>query len=230
VYVRQASSRSSDDNVVGWAGDACGDNQSARASLLNLDLTKLAPVGHYLAIRVGFAFPLEEVNALPQTWIDFYTSQAFLLSDPVVRWAHTHEGVSRWSDFKGRDPAGVIAAARNHGIHFGAAASLLEKEAGRQRSFGIFLRSDREFLDHELQELWRYLQARHNVFSAPKSLTVAEIEALRRVKEGQRIKQIAFDLGVGEGAIKQRLRAARLKLEARTGAEAISRAVAFGII
>ena len=64
----------------------------------------------------------------------------------------------------------------------------------------------------------------------PRHITSAEIEALRLVKNGHRLKQVAHELGVTEGAVKQRLKNARLKLEAKTGAEAISRAAAFGLI
>jgi LuxR family transcriptional regulator len=75
-----------------------------------------------------------------------------------------------------------------------------------------------------------HLRARHDALAPPDNVTPAEIEALRLIKAGQRLKQIAWQLGVTEGAVKQRLKNARQKLEAKTGAEAISRATAFGLI
>ena len=199
-------------------------------SLLSLDVARIAPVGHYLAIRVGFAFPVEEVNQLPRAWVEHYTTQCFMLSDPVIRWVHTNEGVTRWSAIAAPDPDGVLDAARTHGMNFGAAASTRESGPSQTRSFGLFLRSDREFLDQELDLLQAYLAARHQVLSSPCNLTAAEVEALRLVKEGLRIKQISYQLGASEGAVKQRLRSARIKLAAKTGAEAISRAAAIGLI
>ena len=50
------------------------------------DIAALATAGYYLALRVGFAFPMEEVNALPQDWVDHYTRNRFMLHDPVIRW------------------------------------------------------------------------------------------------------------------------------------------------
>jgi LuxR family transcriptional regulator len=64
----------------------------------------------------------------------------------------------------------------------------------------------------------------------PTNLTMAELEALRMVKEGMRLKQMAHALGVSEGAIKQRLRNAKLKLGASTGAQAATRASDYGLI
>ena len=78
--------------------------------------------------------------------------------------------------------------------------------------------------------LGSYVLARHGAMRPPQNITDAEIEAMRLVKSGHRLKQIAYQLGVTEGAVKQRLKNARLKLNAKTGAEAISRAAAFGLI
>ena len=78
--------------------------------------------------------------------------------------------------------------------------------------------------------LHAFVCARHEALCPPRNLTVAELEALRLLKGGQRLKQIAHELGVTEGAVKQRLKNARLKLNAKTGAEAISRAASFGLI
>ena len=50
------------------------------------------------------------------------------------------------------------------------------------------------------------------------------------VRDGLLIKEIAVMLGVTEGAIKQRLKGARLKLGAKTGSQAVSVAAATGMI
>jgi LuxR family transcriptional regulator len=115
-------------------------------------------------------------------------------------------------------------------MRFGAVVSVLDPAPGMQRSFGTFAHSDREFTDAELDQLARYVRARHDAMRPPQNITDAEIEALRLIKDGQRLKQIAYQLGVTEGAVKQRLKNARVKLGAKTGAEAISRAATFGLI
>jgi LuxR family transcriptional regulator len=50
-----------------------------------------------------------------------------------------------------------------------------------------------------------HIQRLHTEKAPPSNLTLAELEALRMVRDGLRVKQIAFELGVSEGAVKQRL-------------------------
>lgn len=194
------------------------------------DLAMLAPAGYFMAFRIAFAVPIEEVNAFPCSWIDLYNQRGFMVFDPVMRWIYDGEGHCRWSAIPFGDPRGVLASAREHGLCFGAAVSLRDPGQRGQRSFGNFARSDREFTDEEMDLLLSLLRDRHAALAPPANITVAELEALRLIKEGQRLKQIAHRLGVTEGAIKQRLKNARVKLSAKTGAEAISRAAAFGLI
>jgi len=189
----------------------------------------LAPAGHYLALRVGFAFPAFEFNALPDSWVAAYTEQGMMLDDPVMRWVYHNTGTIRWSDLTETDPRGMLDAAAQHGMPHGAAVSI-EGAGDGLRSFGMFARDDRPFRDAELAQIERQLRELH-VQSAPSNkLTAAEIEALTMVKEGMILKEIAFRLGVSEGAIKQRLKNARIKLNARTGSHAVSIAVASKLI
>lgn len=74
------------------------------------------------------------------------------------------------------------------------------------------------------------LRKLHSDKAPPTNLTEAELEALRMVKAGLRLKQISHDLGVTEGAIKQRLKNAKTKLGAKTGAQAATLASDFGLI
>lgn len=197
---------------------------------LDADLGLLSPAGFYMALRVSYAFPVEEVNELPKAWVEAYTRSGFLMADPVIRWVHAAEGFCRWSEIPLGDPRGILALAREHGLVFGAAVSHVGPEGDALRSFGCFARADREFSEEEMQHLLAYVRARHDAMAPPRNITAAEIEALRLIKDGHRLKQIAWQLGVTEGAVKQRLKNARLKLSAKTGAEAISRAAAFGLI
>lgn len=207
------------------------DRTKAKApNPLSLDVAALAPAGHYLALRLGFAFPIEEINALPSAWVEEYSRSGYAPFDPLMRWVYAELGVCRWSAVAQPDHRGILLRAQAHGLRYGAVVSVLDSGPGGQRSFGTFARLDREFTDEELVLLGSYVQARHEAMRPPQNITEAEIEALRLIKEGQRLKQIAYQLGVTEGAVKQRLKNARVKLSAKTGAEAISRAAAFGLI
>jgi len=194
------------------------------------DVKILAPSGHYIALRVGFAFPLEEVNALPERWVEYYTVQRFMMQDPVIRWIYGNSGAIRWSAIEIEDPRQIMRQAASYGLRYGMAFTCSDGDAMGQRSFGTFARADREFNRTEMAQLAAYVAMRHEEKAPPTNLTRAELEALKMVKNGMRLKQIAFELGVSEGAIKQRLKNAKLKLGANTGAQAAAKALEYGLI
>jgi LuxR family transcriptional regulator, quorum-sensing system regulator SdiA len=194
------------------------------------DFAGIAPAGHYLALRVGFAFPMEERNELPEAWVLLYTRGGWALVDPVMRWVYQHRGVVRWSEIGLPDPAGVLAAAAEHGLRFGAVVSCSDHDLKAQRSFGSFSRTDREFTDAELTQLAEWVMRLHIAKAPPTNLTNAELEALRLVRDGLLMKEIASLLGVTEGAVQQRLKNAKLKLNASTSSQAVSMAAGFGLI
>lgn len=194
------------------------------------EIKQIAPSGYYVALRIGFAFPMEEVNELPEKWVTHYTRQRFMLFDPVVRWAYANVGTVRWSELSKDDPKKVIAQAQTFGLRFGLTIAVLDQGPNAQRSFASFTRSDRDFSNIEAKLLHAYVTRRHNDTAPPTNLTRAELEALGMVKDGKRLKEIAFELNVSEGAVKQRLKNAKLKLGAKTGSQAAALANQFGLI
>lgn len=194
------------------------------------DISQLAPSGHYIALRIGFAFPMEEVNELPADWVDHYTKQRFMLFDPLIRWAYANIGSCRWSEMPLDDPKRVILQARSFGLRFGVTVSVMDSGSSAQRSFANFARPDREFTDLEIKLLHAYITRRHTETAPPTNLTRAELEALGMVKDGKRLKEIAHELSVSEGAVKQRLKNAKLKLGAKTGTQAAALANQYGLI
>lgn len=194
------------------------------------EMQELAPVGYYLALRVGFAFPMEEINALPPDWVEYYTRERYMLFDPVIRWFYQNAGAVRWSEIPISDPKGILTQAREFGLRFGVAIAVFDDNAAGLRSFGSFVRSDREYTDAEIARLQSHVEQLHLDREPPTNLTQAELEALRMVKNGMRLKQIAHELGVTEGAVKQRLKNAKIKLGAATGAQAATMARGYGLI
>ena len=190
----------------------------------------IASAGYYVALRLGFAYPLDERNEFSDDWVAHYTSQGLMLRDPVVRWAYDNFGATRWSKLAADDPHNVLATAARFGLNFGAVISCSAPRQNGLRSYGTFARSDREFTDNELAVLEAKLYELHDSTAPPKNLTNAELEALRLVKEGLRLKEIAYQLGVSEGAIKQRLAGAKRKFGAKTNAHAATIATEFRLI
>lgn len=195
-----------------------------------ITFSALAPAGFYVAVRVGFAFPLAEYNRLPQAWVDIYTHNGLMLDDPMVRWAYDHTGAVRWSAITAADPRGVMSRARSHGLTFGAVVSCIDRAGDGQRSYGTFARADREFADDEIAQLLAGVQHLHDTLAPPTNLTRAELEVLRMVRDGLKLREAATLLGITEGAVKQRLKNARLKLGARNGSHAVSLASDAGLI
>ena len=66
----------------------------------------LAPAGYYVALRVGYSFPEEEMNCLNQDWIEEYTQRGLFVHDPSMRWIYGNQGAIRWSELTLPDPAG----------------------------------------------------------------------------------------------------------------------------
>lgn len=193
------------------------------------DLKALAKSGYYIALRVGFAFPLEEINMLPKPWVDHYTTHRFMLHDPVIRWIYANTGACRWSEIDMPDDMRVLDQAQTFGLRYGVAVACFDGNTEGQRSFGTFARADREFERSEITALHRMVKRMHHAKAPPTNLTHAELEALEMVKDGLRLKQIAHELGVSEGAVKQRLKNAKSKLGAQTSAQAAAMARDFGL-
>jgi len=150
------------------------------------ELARVAAGGYYLALRVGFAFPLEELNRLPPAWVDYYTRARFMVWDPVIRWCYAHTGAIRWSDITLDDPRQVLAQGRAFGLRHGVAVSTFDNSRGGQRSFGMFVRGDRDFTEAELDFLEREVKRLHAEKAPPTNLTAAEILALQLVRDGSR--------------------------------------------
>ncbi len=193
-------------------------------------MSDLGSGGFLIAIRMGFFFPVFETNTFPEKWSERYTARGYMVADPVLRWCYDNVGATRWSAMNLEDPRGVMEQARLYGLEYGVAVSCIDPSSRSQRSFGSFARSDREFPEAEIVELAEMVEDIHIEMVPPTNLTAAELEALRMVKNGLLMKEIANLLGVTEGAVKQRLKNAKTKLRAKTSTQAATLATTFGLI
>lgn len=185
-------------------------------------IEKYSPAGFYVALRVGFSFPEEELNELPENWVEFYTTRGLVVHDPVMKWVYGNLGVSRMTDITLPDPHQIRAKAMAFGLHYGAVISVMTLADRGRRSYGLFFRDDRDFGDPDLQSLHGIVKQLHSGTTDEPSLTAAEIEALKMQASGLRLKQIAGLLGISESAVKARLNNAKRKLGAKTLTQASS--------
>jgi len=193
-------------------------------------LSELAPAGVYVGLRVGFSYPAEELNRLPEDWIKFYTEHGLVVHDPVMKWVYAHTGVIGWDGLGFDDPKGVLSHARRYGLRFGAVANVTTPRDHGRRSYGNFVRSDRPFTRAELDELHAIVSQLHETGAPPRSLTAAETEALRLQANGLRLKQISAELDISMSAVKARLANAKRKLGAHTPSQAASIARSRGVL
>nr|AJW69532.1 LuxR family transcriptional regulator [uncultured Rhodobacterales bacterium] len=198
-------------------------------SIHSFGFQKLAPGGFYIALRIGFAFPMAEKNAFPPEWVEIYTQRGLMIHDPVLKWAFSHSGAARWSEIGVSDPLGIMRQAAAFGMCYGAVVSYVGR-CGGMRSYGTFAHGEREFDDAEIQTLSDAVKVLHDEADPPANLTKAELEVLRLMRDGLLMKQIADEIGVSLGAIKQRLKNAKLKLGARTSNQATALALEYGLL
>jgi LuxR family transcriptional regulator len=202
----------------------------ADARIQDYAFDEIANAGFYIAFRIEFLQPEFEHNSLPRPWVHKYTQQGLLMMDPVLRWIYSSTGSIRWSEIEIPDTSGVLQEAAQYDLNFGAAISLRDEDDPSIKSFGNFCRTDREFEADEIRELARRLELLFSDLTAPDDVTEAETEVLAAIRDGELIKEIAFRLGISEGAVKQRLRSAKDKLGARTTPQAVSLASGYGLL
>jgi LuxR family transcriptional regulator, quorum-sensing system regulator SdiA len=193
-------------------------------------INQFSPAGFYLAIRVGFSFPEEELNELPGNWVEFYTTHGLVVHDPAMKWVYGNTGVVRFSDIGLPDPHLVRERAAVYGLSHGAAISVMTPADRGRRSYGLFFRADRDFEPADLGRLKEIVTKLHQGADSDSNLTAAEIEALQLQSDGMRLKQIAAAIGISESAVKARLNNAKRKLGAKTLSQAASIAAARRIL
>ena len=190
-------------------------------------LRKLAPAGYSVVLHIrGLSCRMAD-RTFPLEWIRQYDENGYALRDPIIGWCIENRGILKWSDPTLPDPYGVMRAAAEFGIRFGASVSLGPREC---RSVVSISRSDREPTDGECEEMAHLSNLIHQLLPMDVELTRKQIDALRCIAEGMRMKQAAALLGISESALKMRIGSARAKLNARTTAEAVQRAKDYELI
>ncbi|WP_085786910.1 autoinducer binding domain-containing protein [Ketogulonicigenium robustum] len=184
-------------------------------------LEALSPGGIFYALHIRFGMPMLHYQSFPRGWTERYTEEAYALRDPIIAWGFSTIGLARWSEIDLPDPFNILGQARDFGMLYGLCVSCGPMKS---RTIASATRGDREFTDDEISQFSDLISRLHEFTEPPRSLTEAQIEALRCIAEGDRHAAAAARLNISESALKARLTAARTALLARTTAEAIQRA------
>lgn len=191
------------------------------------DLYNLAPAGFSAGLHIRFASPLIYVRTYDEAWTKIYDENAYALRDPLVFWGLGVKGHTRWSAIKLPDPFNILGQARNYGLVFGAVISCGPITS---RSIIGMAHNEREFTDDEIAKAAKIVNNLHIAAEPPTELTPAQKEALRLLADGDRHAAAAAKLGISESAFKARLQSARVRLGARTTAQALKKAREFQLL
>ena len=190
-------------------------------------LADLSPTGFSAGLHIRFAAPLVYKRTYDAKWLSVYDENAFALRDPLVFWGLGVKGQTRWSAIRLPDPFNIMGQASKYGLVYGAVISCGPITS---RSIVGCARGDREFSDDEIDTIADIVQTLHDIVEPPTELTPAQIEALRLLADGDRHTAAAAKLGISESAFKARLQSARVRLSARTTAQALKKAREFGLL
>ncbi len=185
------------------------------------ELSQLSTKGFSAGLHIRFASPLIYVRTYDEAWTKIYDENAYALRDPLVFWGLGVKGCTRWSAIKLPDPFNILGQARAFGLTFGAVVS---HGPITSRTIVGIARDDREFTDDEMVRAVDVVNRLHIAAEPPTELTQAQIEALRLLADGDRHTAAAAKLGISESAFKARLQSARVRLGARTTAQALKKA------
>ena len=203
-------------------------NRDEKSLAANLDaLERLSPCGFSAGLHIRFASPLIYVRTYDEAWTKFYDENAYALRDPLVFWGLGVKGSTRWSSIKLPDPFNILGQARCYGLAFGAVISCGPITS---RSIVGMAHNEREFTEQEISEAVKIVHNLHFAAEPPTELTPAQIEALRLLADGDRHAAAAAKLGISESAFKARLQSARVRLGARTTAQALKKAREYQLI
>ena len=190
-------------------------------------LSELAPAGFSAGLHIRFAAPLIYVRTYDEAWTKVYDENAYALRDPLVFWGLGVKGHTRWSAIRLPDPFNILGQARTYGLAYGAVISYGPITS---RSIIGMAHDTREFTDNEIVEAARIVTNLHVAAEPPTELTPAQVEALRLLADGDRHAAAAAKLGISESAFKARLQSARVRLGARTTAQALKKAREYQLI
>jgi len=191
------------------------------------ELGRASPAGFSVGLHIRFAAPIIAVQAYDPDWVEHYTANAYALRDPMVAWGFSGDGAIRWSEIELPDPFNIWGQAAEFGLKFGMAVSCGPIDS---RTIIGAARSDREFAAEEMANIEAIVLEMHEISKPPTELTNAQVQALKRIADGDRHAAAAAKLGISESALKARLNSARARLLARTTSEAIKRAKEYRLL
>ena len=153
-------------------------DQKANIASFLADLDEMSPAGFAIALHIKYTTPTLLFQTYPTKWVEYYTAKGLVMYDPAVKWGFENTGSIRWRDQLDDDPYGVIQEAKRHGMTHGVTLALFNQKS---RTVAAFSRSDRDFLDVEIDEISQRLDSLHAATFGLNELSEADMEALKKM-------------------------------------------------
>ena len=139
-------------------------------------LNFIAPTGYALGFHIQYTTPKFMFQTYPKDWLDYYSSNGLVMSDPMVAWGFENVGAMRWSDLE--DPAGVMKLAAEHGMNHGV---VIAAGADDSRSICGFANAEREFSDEEIAQMKAAVTTIHEHTADTAQLDSATVDQLKKM-------------------------------------------------
>ena len=140
------------------------------------ELNKLAPTGYALGIHIEYTKPKFMFQTYPKAWLDYYSRNGLIMSDPMVAWAFQELGSMRWSQLD--DPNGVFAKAAEYGMTFGV---VISAESDDSRTICGFANAGRDFTDEEIAQIEALVLSIHQNTSDTAQLDADTVDQLKKM-------------------------------------------------
>lgn len=122
------------------------------------DLARFCNRGFALAVHIRLTRPTLLYQTYDRAWSDTYSERGYMLSDPVVHWGLVNSGWVEWESLLDQDPAGVITAAKEHGLSNGWTYSV---GSASSRTIAGLPRDGAPFSQQERDHMARIVDAIH---------------------------------------------------------------------
>lgn len=139
-------------------------------------LRELAPAGYALGFHIQYTTPKFVFQTYAKTWLDYYSKNGLIMTDPMVAWGFENTGFCLWSSLD--DPTGVLHKAADHGMKYGL---VYATETDGSRSIGGFARNDREFNDDEIAAICATFEQLHAGTADQAELTEETVKQLKNM-------------------------------------------------
>jgi LuxR family transcriptional regulator len=153
------------------------DKRASIAELLSA-LDDMSPGGFALALHIQYNAPAFLFQTFPEKWVNAYARHGMVIRDPAIHWAFANSGFIRWRELAQDDTTGVMEQARLYGLTYGFTVSI---HNDRSRTICGFARSDRDYLDAEIEEIRRTLEALDVLTAGIKVLSKSDTLALQKM-------------------------------------------------